>query len=174
MNNGTNVIDTNVVLVANKEFSEASPECVQSCARRLLQVCSDGHVVIDDGMRIFNEYRNKTLSRKGQKEAGDEFMLWLISNLWNARRCTQVPLTPKEDDDQDFDEFPGHEKLNGFDRSDRVFVAVACAHPDRPTILAACDTDYWLCRAAFNECGVSVEFLCEIDVRILSERKGHG
>lgn len=174
MSNGTCVIDTNVVLVANKEFADASTACVQQCARRLRQVCLEGHVAVDDGMRIFNEYRNKTLTRSGQREAGDEFVLWLISNLWNTSRCTQVPLTLEASSDGNFEEFPDHEQLRRFDRSDRVFVAVACAHPDRPPVLAACDTDYWECRAAFNECGVSIEFLCTEDVQRLAERKDYG
>jgi len=167
------VVDTNVVLVANKIFPDASAECIQTCAQRLREICTGGHVVVDDLMRIFTEYRNKTLTRKGQREAGDEFVLWMITNLWNPVRCTQVAITPKEDE-QDFEEFPDHPDLADFDRSDRVFVAVANAHPAKPPILAACDTDHWKCRDAFSECGIPIEFLCEADVRLLAERQGNG
>ena len=166
------VVDTNVVLVANKQFSSASPGCVQTCVRRLREICSGGHLAVDDAQRIFNEYRNKTLKRKGQREAGDEFVLWMMTNLWNPTRCTQVKLSPKRHDDQDFDEFPAHDGLRTFDRSDRVFVAVANAHPEHPPILAACDTDYWQCRDALAASGITVDFLCEADVRNLAQRKG--
>ena len=166
------VVDTNVVLVANKEFPAASPGCVQTCVRRLREICSGGHIAVDDAMRIFDEYRNKTLKRKGQPEAGDEFVCWVITNLWNTERCTQVRLTPTPHDAQDFDEFPQHSGLRKFDRSDRVFVAVANAHPERPPILAACDTDHWQYRDILAECGVTVEFLCEADVRRLAQKKG--
>jgi len=164
------VVDTNVVLVANKLSSDASAGCIQNCARRLSEICNKGHLVLDDLGRIFTEYRNKTLVRKGQREAGDEFILWVITNQWNPQKCSRVPLTPKEDD-QDFEEFPDHPALADFDRSDRVFVATANAHPDKPPILSACDTDYWKCREAFEQCNISVEFLCEADVSGLAARK---
>ena len=64
------VVDTNVVLVANKQFNGASAACIQTCARRLREICSGGHLAVDDAHRIFNEYRNKTLKRQGQREAG--------------------------------------------------------------------------------------------------------
>lgn len=127
---------------------------------------------MDDLGRIFDEYRNKTLTGNGQRLAGDEFVLWVITNQWNPQRCTRVPLTPKEDE-QDFEEFPDHQDLARFDRSDRVFVATANAHPDKPPILSACDTDYWNCRQVFADCGISIDFLCEDDVRHLAERKPH-
>ncbi len=166
------VVDTNVVLVANKQFDDASAGCVQTCARRLLEICSGGHIVVDDAMRIFNEYRIKTLRRGGQREAGDEFVLWVITNLWNSSRCTQIKLTPKNGDNQDFVEFPDHPNLRTFDRSDRVFVAVANAHSKRPPILAACDTDYWQHRDVLGARGITVDFLCQADVRRLAQRKG--
>ena len=176
MSNGETpcVVDTNVVLVANQASDDASPDCIQTCARRLGEICRGGHVVVDDLGRIFNEYRNKTLKNNKQRGAGDEFVLWMISNLWNAARCTQVKLTPKPDDNQDFNEFPDHPGLENFDRSDRVFVAVANAHKAHPPILAACDTDHWNFRESLQECGIPIVFLCEADVRRLAERKANG
>jgi len=166
------IVDTNVVLVANKQCADASPDCVQTCVRRLLAICSGGQIAVDDAMCIFNEYRNKTLRRGGQREAGDEFVLWVITNLWNSQRCTQVKLTPKQYDREDFDEFPNHSGLRTFDHSDRVFVAVANAHPEHPPILAACDTGFWQHREVLVACGIVVDFLCQDDVRRLAVRKG--
>jgi hypothetical protein len=96
----------------------------------------------------------------------------MITNLWNSSRCTQVKLTPKHGDNEEFEEFPDHPGLRTFDRSDRVFVAVANAHPTHPPILAACDTDYWQHRDALGACGIIVDFLCQDDVRRLAVRKG--
>jgi hypothetical protein len=112
------------------------------------------------------------VKRKGQREAGDEFVLWIITNLWNAQRCTQVRLTPKREDKGDFDEFPVHINLQTFDRSDRVFVSVANAHSAHPPILVACDTDYWLFRDILRECHITVDFLCEDDVSRIAKWKG--
>ena len=158
------VVDTNVLLVANKNHEKASPECVQACARTLNEIRISGHVVVDSLQRIVTEYRNKTLRDKGQREAGDEFVLWMLTNLWNKARCTQVGLTPTPEDEQNFEEFPRSASLASFDRSDRVFVAVANAHPRKPPIVAACDTDYWKCRKGFSENGITIDFLCEADV----------
>lgn len=165
------VVDTNVILVANKSAEQASPGCVQNCSHRLNFIRNKGHIILDDGQRIFNEYRSKTLKKKGQREVGDEFVLWLITNLWNSDRCTQVRLTPKKTDDADFTEFPDHPDLSGFDRSDRVFVAVANAHKDGPPICAACDSDHWNFRSAFQKCGIKIDFLCPNDVEKISNRK---
>ena len=166
------IVDTNVIMVANKQFNEASPGCVQTCVRRLLEIRSRGHIAVDSAMRIFDEYRKKTLKRKGQREAGDEFVLWVITNLWNPSRCTQVKLTPKQGSNGDFKEFPEHPGLSKFDHSDRVFVAVAHAHTQHPPILAACDTDHWQYRDVLRQCHITVEFLCEEDVRRLAKQKG--
>lgn len=167
------IIDTNVLLVANKKQIDASPECIQSCALRLKEICKNGHVVVDDLHRIFGEYRKKTLKEKntGQREAGDEFVLWMITNLWNPSRCTQIHITPTAEDNENFEEFPKVASLTAFDRSDRVFVAVANAHLEHPPIIAACDTDYWKCRNGFEEAGLTIDFLCEADVAKLADQK---
>lgn len=44
--------------------------------------------------------------------------------------------------------------------SDRQFVAVAIASPDRPTVLNAVDSDWWNHRGALERYGVVVDFLC--------------
>ena len=54
------VIDTNVLLVANGQHDDASPECVVECVQRLQAMQREGIVVVDDGYRILGEYQNKT------------------------------------------------------------------------------------------------------------------
>jgi hypothetical protein len=165
------VIDTNVMVVADNRFSQASAECVRACAKALKHMVDSGHLIVDNLSIILTEYRKNALYPKGQDEPGFRFLLWVFDNLWNPERCTQVPLT--RNDDREFDEFPDHQHLQKFDRADRVFIAVSCAHKDRPPIVAACDTDHWDARTALSECGISVKFLCEEDVSRLAERKCH-
>jgi hypothetical protein len=165
------VVDTNVIIVANKGAKHVSPDCVKNCAQRLNLIKNEGHIVLDAGHQIFNEYRNKTLRRKGQREVGDEFVLWVISNMWNPTKCTQVRLTPKNSDNADFHEFPNHVALADFDRSDRVFVAVANAHETKPPLCVACDTDHWNCRVALADCGITVDFLCPSEIEVMAKRK---
>jgi len=121
-----------------------------------------GKIVLDEGHWIFSEYQDNLRSDR-QPGVGDAFLKWVYNYQWNPQRCDRVHLTPTEGG-VNFAEFPNDPALTGFDRSDRVFVAVARAHPDSPPILNAVDTDWWLFRAALERNGVHVEFLCPRDV----------
>lgn len=68
--------------------------------------------------------------------------------------------TDWQNNDWDFEEFPGDEELADFDRQDRKFVAVALTSVNDPTILNAVDSDWWDHLEALNNNGVKVEFLC--------------
>jgi hypothetical protein len=164
------VIDTNVPLTANKKDAP-SPACVLACMQALEALTRSGHLVLDDGWRIINEYKHK-LSPNGQPGLGDRFLKWVLTNHANPQRCTKVPLTPRPEDPRDFEEFPRDEALSGFDPSDRKFVAVSCAHPERPPILQATDSKWWGLREAFQRCGVDIRFLCPKDIEEIHERKG--
>jgi hypothetical protein len=59
-----------------------------------------------------------------------------------------------------YEEFPSHDGLNDFDRSDRKFVAVTNAHPDKPPILQATDSKWWGWKDALAEVGITAHFLC--------------
>ena len=69
-------------------------------------------------------------------------------------------MTPKAGDPTGFEEFPDHPGLAGFDVSDRVFVAVSAAHPEKPPIVEASDSKWWGWKDALEQCGVRVGFLC--------------
>lgn len=167
------VIDTNVLLAANKDAAEqVSPECAARCGQALNEIRKSGHVLVDDLGRMVAEYRKKTLRKNGQREAGDLFLLWLLQNLWVAEKCTRISLTPKPGDGENYEEFPDRDGLRDFDRSDRVFVAVANAHHPKARILQACDSDYWEVREELLACGIEVSFLCPDDMERIRERRG--
>lgn len=67
------VIDTNVLLVANGQHGDVSPECVQQCVSRLRSMQKDGITVVDDGFRIFLEYQQKTHPNQ-PKGVGDAYL----------------------------------------------------------------------------------------------------
>ena len=96
----------------------------------------------------------------GQPGVGDEFMLWIHQNQYNDNRCERVLIHACSHDDQDFQEFPRDKDLAPFDRADRKYVAVALGSQNRPEILNATDTDWWLYRTALARHGVRVRFLC--------------
>jgi len=153
------VIDTNVLLVANGQHTDVSPECVAECVRRLQTMQQRGVTVIDDGFRILGEYQHKT-SLNPPKGVGDVFLKWLLRQSGSAL-VEQVTLN--ETAENCFAEFPDPALEPMFDAPDRKFAAVAHAHPDKPTIWQAADCkwlDWW---PALREKGIEVDFLCAAD-----------
>lgn len=155
------IVDTNVLKVANRQTSQASPNCVVTCTHQLRDIQSRGTLVLDDGWYILREYLSN-LRSGGQPGVGDAFLKWVLTNWANPHRCELVHISPLDDDPRgcSFAEFPPDPDLKDFDPSDRKFVAVARAHLDHPPILNAVDTDWWASRSALERNGVRVEFLC--------------
>jgi hypothetical protein len=164
------VVDTNVPVVANGRSKQASPECVKACAVRLGELAQKGRLVLDDKWLILKEYM-VNLRSSGQPGVGDAFLNWVLTNRCNPRLCEQIAITPKNSAKTDFEEFPADPALKDFDPTDRKFVAVAVAHPDRPPILQAVDTKWWEMKEPLLEAGVTVDFLCEEDIRSILCRK---
>ncbi len=153
------VIDTNVALVANGKHDAASDGCINMCIDALLEA-RNNIVLIDDDFLILKEYK-QNLSFSGQPGIGDAFFKWLWSNQANIVCCKQITITPVDCTDRVFEEFPQDPDLNGFDPSDRKFVAVAIASGEFPYILNAADTDWWNFREPLARHGVRVQFLCQ-------------
>lgn len=154
------IIDTNVLLVANGQHDDVSADCVTACVCRLLAMQKSGTTVIDDGYCILSEYQQKTRLHP-PKGVGDVFLKWLLRHAGNGACVEQVTITEMAGDC--FAEFPDPVLQASFDPPDRKFVAVACAHPDRPPIWQAADCkwlDWWPSLAVS---GVTVEFLCAED-----------
>ena len=148
------VIDTNVPKLVNRlanriDIEEDLLVCVEVCIEAVAEVIRDGGLVIDEGGEIFDEYRNN-LCLSGNPGVGDEFVKWVHDHQWDEAWIERVAITVKD--------FPA--ELQGFDPSDRKFVAVANAHPDKPEILQAVDSKWWGFKDVFVEIGLQVCFLC--------------
>jgi hypothetical protein len=154
------VIDTNVLLVANGQHGEVSPECVEACVTHLLAIQQAGTVVIDDGYRILGEYQHKT-QVSPPKGVGDVFLKWLLREATRTERVEQVPLT--ELDENRYAEFPDSALEAAFDPPDRKFVAVANAHPGKPEIWQAADSKWLDWSPVLRQHGIQVRFLCPED-----------
>jgi hypothetical protein len=153
------VIDTNVLLVANGQHPDVTPDCVIECVIRLQALQHSGIAVIDDDYRILGEYQKKTCLKPANR-VGDKFLKWLMQHM-GTLRVEQVAL--KESGGASFVEFPDIIVDTPFDPPDRKFVAVAHAHPEKPPIWQAVDCkwlDWW---PALQNNGVRVEFLCPHD-----------
>ncbi len=166
--NGIVVVDTNVAVVANGHSRQASPCCVSNCVKRLGRITSgDEKLVLDNQWLIIQEYQ-RNLRSSGQPGVGDAFLKWVLTNRRNPERCELVNITPVDDQQTSFGEFPSDPDLNGFDLADRKFVAVALAHRQKPPILQAVDAAWWIFKDALFRNGVKVEFLCEDDIQRLA------
>lgn len=162
------VIDTNVLLVANQQHPDISIECVASCIERLQAMQSAGIVVIDDAFIILNEYQNKTRINP-PRGVGDVFLKWLLRNMGNPARVEMVNVTLSKIDF--YAEFPDQQLQAEFDPPDRIFPAVANAHPDKPIIWQAADCkwiDWWPVLAEYE---IKVKFLCVADAQRFYEKK---
>jgi hypothetical protein len=164
----TLVVDTNVILVANRQHADVSEMCILACAKRLQEIVTSGRIAIDDGYRILKEYQNKTQPQVG-KRPGDAFVKWLLRNNANPSRCDQVVLV--EHPERGFESFPDDPRLANFDPPDRKFVAVAAAHVDKPAISQAADSKWLGWAPALTDHGITVEFLCPEDIQAFDDNK---
>jgi len=165
------VIDTNVSEVADGERDKASRECIEACSDALEDAKLD-LVLVDDKYLILNEYEKQPCVEDpsgadgGSRDENQKPLLGrlfyykrLLPNLRNPDVCRQVSITPRGSDG-DFEEFPDSQDLEGFDKNDRKFVAVALASRMDPTILNASDSDWWEHGDALEANGVRVRNLC--------------
>lgn len=155
------LVDTNVPKIANLATqpdpdSDVSMTCVLACVEAIEHVIKKYALIIDAGDEIFSEYRQQ-LSMKGQPGVGDRFMKWVHDNRWSLPDTHRVIITKNG---ESYDEFPIHDKLNNFDRSDQKFVATANAHREKPPILQATDSKWWGWKIALAEVGITVHFVC--------------
>ena len=157
------VVDTNVAKVANGESPQASPNCVNICINKLERIMrGEIKLVLDADWMILDEY-SRNLDSSGKPGTGDRFLRWVLNN--RIRQCELVSITP--DANNEFEEFPKDPELVNFDPDDRIFIAVARKHPEKPSILQAVDSQWWDFRGALGEHDVKVEFICEDDIHRL-------
>ena len=152
------------------EDSKDWHECALNCIELLESIVrtKDGLVLDKDG-EIIKEYSHK-LNYKGQPGLGNIFFKWLHDNRYGFPEQDRVHITPVGDT---YEEFPEHPDLANFDISDRKFIAVANAHPNKkkPTIYEATDSKWWGWRKALEYVKIPVCFLGEEYVRRIFEQK---
>lgn len=155
---GTFVVDTNVILVANGQHAAVSSDCVRCCAQWLMGLMATGRVALDDAYEIVGEYQHKTHASTGEG-AGDQFVRWVLHHIDNPARIDLVALQPHPK--RGYAAFPDDARLAHFDASDRKFVALSRAHPERPVIWQAADCKWLDWAPALADHGVTLALLCE-------------
>lgn len=164
---GTNVPKTANLATQRDPDSDVTDACVLACIEAVEHIIRKRGLVIDAGDEIFNEYRQQ-LSMKGQPGVGDRFLKWVHDHRWNANKVTQVRITRNGNS---YNEFPNHVGLRNFDPSDRKFVAVANAHPEKPPIVQATDSKWLGWKKPLAKAGITVHFLCPDYVRAKYSKK---
>ncbi|MFP5237030.1 MAG: hypothetical protein ACLGSD_14110 [Acidobacteriota bacterium] len=162
------VVDTNVILIANEQHSDISPEGVVACIERLQRIRTNGSIAIDSGYEILKEYGTKAAPFTGNR-VGDAFLKWLYQNVGNVERVCHVPINTHAI--RGYEQFPDDPELVNFDREDRKFVAVTVSHPDRPVILQGSDSKWLSWAKHLARHAVRVEFLCPKDVAKFENRR---
>ena len=165
------VVDTNVPVVANGRSEQASSNCAETCAEKLGKIMQgEVKLVLDNRWIILGEYMQNL--RSSGVDVGDRFLGWVLRNWTNPEQCDLVSITPIDDSENAFEEFPDDPALDEFDPADRKFIAVACAHLEDPPILQAVDSKWLDFREVFRQNGVTVEFICEDDIQRLHGSTG--
>lgn len=148
------VVDTNVAIVANgREGAEGDIRCRLNCVEKLERVVQQGIVAVDNRGLIFEEYASR-LNFSGAPGVGDKFFKHVSDHQYYEGRVRRIPVTPSEDDQRGFEELP----QNGFDPSDRKFLAVALVA--KAVVLNAVDGDWSENAALMEKLEVPVDELC--------------
>ncbi|MCW1966506.1 MAG: hypothetical protein KIH69_000115 [Anaerolineae bacterium] len=145
------VIDTNVFVAASGD-SSASLQC-ELAAFQFIAALKDtqDHVIVDHDFKILGEYLNNLKQAAIPQSIGFE----LYKRLHDEGRFDYQIIAF---DDAGYAILP--HTCQTQDLNDRKFVAVALAHPDRPNIYNATDSDWKNDQAKLAECGVCVVQLC--------------
>jgi hypothetical protein len=163
------IVDTNVPKLANGHTADNMQGCVSACIDVIKMVVEGTHrLCLDDDGEIFEEYR-KQLNISGQPKVGDVFLKWVHDNQWNDKKIVRVSLTRKGE--YEYEEFPKSIDLEGFDKSDKKFVAVANSHPEKPPILVASDHKWWNFKDILSDQGIVIQFLCPEHIQNTSHKK---
>jgi len=132
------VVDTNVLLAADISPSpRLATHLSLSCREHSLEWLEaflerQDRLVVDEGWKILNEYQRKTQP--------DDYASFFVREILSRSLVDPVSI---EMDETDSACLPDGLLETVHDLADRKFVAVALAHPDRPTIVNSADTD-WL------------------------------
>lgn len=171
------IIDTNVPLKAADMHpnSELDAKCSLECLNFIKEIINsqDVIVVLDSNGEILREYSNN-LNTCGQNTVSTLFFNWICKNLTlrqNGRIEMQYITVIG---DREYVEFPQTSSLDGFDISDRKFIALANAHMEHPKIVEGTDSLWWGFKDVLKDLGIHIYFLCEDYVRTKYEEGHHG
>lgn len=146
------VIDTNVGIAANGD-ANVDPACQLACVNRLEHAMKNGVIAVDDGGRVFEEYR-AYFTFAGAPGVGHTFFKFVHDRQYHGARVQRFAITSSKNHSRGFEELPE----NTFDASDRKFLAVAVVA--QAAVVNATDSDWREADDLLRELGIVVEELC--------------
>ncbi len=155
------VVDTNIAIVANGRTDEArgsrqpSVDCRLAAVEFLDALLRHGRIVVDSDGELQSEYR-RHLNPRGEPGVGDRFYREVLNR---AGRIDLFILAVRPDGS--YAAFPDDPALDGFDRSDRKFAAVA--RLSKAPVANSVDSDWLDYRAAPAAHGIAVDVGCGCD-----------
>jgi len=162
------VVDENVPIVANDgvrsepKVPQADGNCRLACVQALKRIVKSGILIIDSAGGVLENYR-AYLQHRGQPGVGDAFYKHVIDHQFNRTKVRRILITKNAQGE--FEDFPTDPALATFDPSDRLYVALAVAAPEKPRILNAVDSDYSEHQTALEGVGVHVYEVCPQCIR---------
>jgi hypothetical protein len=171
------IVDTNVPLTSNlikypDPNSDIDNGSILKCIDAIEQVKEGNALVLDSEDEIFDQYRQSfskhIQDRYGNLGSGDYFYLWVRDYRFSFPKEDMVKVVKSGDS---YVEFPQNKELQNFDPSDRIFIAIANKHKDRPPVLQGTDSKWWGYREIFEAIGIKIIFLCPEYVERIYNRK---
>ena len=153
------IVDTNVLVVANRQNAQVAPSCVDACVAFVESALAEHVTLIDRAGDILTEYY-RNLKDGWPYELGKRYCMALIQQQHVSTRVRIVDLLKSADGE--YVDFPNTPGLATFDRSDRKFAALAKA--TGTPVTNATDSDWANFLPALTANGINVEFLCGGDL----------
>ncbi len=148
----SNVIDTNVLIVANGKSEHSSIECELKCIE-FINFSMSERVALDESQLIMDEYQ-KHCCYSGAPGVGDIFFKYLYDHQYSSKLIRLVNIVKIDDEARSFEQLP----VNELDPSDRKFLATAVEA--NANIVNATDSDWQEQEELMNLLKVTVSQIC--------------
>jgi hypothetical protein len=153
------ILDTNVPAKASVSPNSCPTEELnmqKACMEyvRALTQEKDKKLVLDLGHEIWKEYHNNICDNSNM---GKLFFRWLHS--YYATILPEDHIKLDRDENGRYIDYPYDDDTREFDESDKKFVALSNAHPEKPPIIEAADGKWLGYEKAFAKYGIHIEFL---------------
>lgn len=152
------IVDTNVMIVANRQNGEIAPNCIDNCVEFLVGLQKSGVLILDSSDQVRLEYA-QAISQGRPYQLGAQFLIHVYRNQFNEKHVKRVEISV--DKLGNYIDFPSAEELEKFDLSDRKFAALS--RKTGVPVTNAVDSDWVDFYVPLKESGIDVNFLCGCD-----------